>query len=394
MALTLGALLAAWGAASGPADVEWRAVRRAPLVVDVEVTGTLEALQSSFLGPPAVPRQWDFKIELMAPEGETVQAGQPVLGFDSSDLRRRLQEAQAAHQKAVKELEKREIDFQLERNAATLELAEAEGRLRLAGLKVDVPTELVSSRDLEQARLDREGAEREVVYQGERLAALAARERAELPALRQQRDREAGRVAELEQAIAQMTVMAPRAGPVIYVSTGDGQKKKIGDSAWRGESVLQIPDLSQLQAQGEVDEAEAGRVTPGQRVGLALDAFPDDELTGRIVKVKSTVRRRSPRDPAKVVGVEILLDSVDPARARPGMRFRGRVEVERSAPVLLVPAPAVFVTAGQPVVWRRRLMGPERVEIALGRRGAGDYEVTGGLVEGDEVSLVDLGEAP
>ena len=392
-AVVLAAMLAAWGLASGTGAGDWRPVRRGPLVSEVEVTGTLEALNASFLGPPPVNRQWDFKIERMATEGETVEAGQPVLAFDSSDLQRRLQEAQAALDKATKELEKREIDFLLERNAATLALAEAEGRLKVAELKVDVPAELVSSHDLETARLDLENARRDMAYQGERLAALAAQERAEVPALRQRRDRERGRVEELRASIAQMAIVAPRSGPVIYVADWQGNKKKVGDSAWRGESILQIPDLAGMKAQGEVDEAEAGRVAPAQPVRLTLDAFPDDELRGEVEKVKSTVQQRTPEDPAKVVGVEIALAAVDPERARPGMRFRGRVEVERTAPVLLVPAAAVHVTPAGPMVWRRRFLGPERVPVRLGRRGAADYEVLGGLEAGDEVSLVDLEES-
>jgi multidrug resistance efflux pump len=378
-----------WAAVAAPAG-EWRAVRRGELVFEVEVTGVLEAVEADFIGPPPVPRQWDFKIELMATEGETVQAGQPVLGFDASELRRRLQEAQASHEQAVKELEKREIDFQLQRNAATLALTEAEGRARVASLKVDVPGELIAARELEGARLDLRLAEQEVAYQRERLAALAQQERAELAGLRQKRDREAGRIAELEQAIAMMRVLAPRSGPVILVADWEGNKKKVGDSAWRGQSLLQIPDLSAMKAQGEVDEAEAGQLRPGQPVRLVLDAFPDDELEGRVVRVKSTVQRRSPKDPAKVVGVEISLAETDPAKVRPGMRFRGTVEVERSGPALLAPAEAVFPTATGPVAWRRGLLAPERVALRLGRRDGDDVEVLAGLAPADQVSVVPL----
>lgn len=391
-ALAVAGGVAAWAAVGQPA-AEWRGLRRGELVHEVEVTGVLEAVDAAFLGTPPVPRQWDFKIELMATEGETVEAGQPVLAFDASELRRRLQEAQASHEQASKELEKREIDFRLQRNAAALALTEAEGRARVSALKVDVPGELIAARELETARLDLRLAEQEVAYQRERLAALAAQEEAELPALRSRRDREAGRIAELEKAIAMMRVAAPRRGPVILVADWEGKKKKVGDSAWRGEALLQIPDLSAMKAQGEVDEAEAGRLRPGQPVRLVLDAFPDDELTGKVVRVKSTVQRRSPKDPAKIVGLEIALDATDPEKVRPGMRFRGTVEVERSEPVLLAPVAAVFPAAGEVVAWRRGLLGPERVVLRLGRRDADEVEVLAGLAAGDHVSLRPLGEA-
>jgi HlyD family secretion protein len=390
-ALALAVAVAGWAAVGDPGG-EWGTVRRGELVSEVEVTGILEAVQADFLGTPPVPRQWDFKIELMAAEGETVEQGQPVLAFDASELRRRLQEAQASHEQAVKQLEKREIDFRLLRNEATLALTEAEGRARVAALKVDVPGELIAARELAAVKLDLRLAHQEVTYQRERLAALADQEGAELTALRQKRDREAGRIVELEQAIAMMRVLAPRRGPVIVIADWEGKKKKIGDSAWRGESLLQIPDLSAMKAQGEVDEAEAGRLRPGQRVVLILDAFPDDELSGRIVQVKSTVQRRSPDDPAKVVGIEIALDETDSTKVRPGMRFRGTVEVDRNEVVVLAPALAVFPTAGGAVAWRRGFLGPERVAVRLGRRDGDDVEVVEGLAAGDSISLRPLEE--
>ena len=391
--LAVGGVAFAWRAL-GQTGGEWGTVRRGELVSEVEATGLLESVDADFLGPPPVPRQWDFKIELMAPEGETVEAGQPVLAFDSSELQRRLQEAQANHQQAVKQLEKREIDFRLLSNEATLALGEAEGRARVARLKVDVPGDLVAASELAQARLDLQLAEQEVAYQRDRLAAIRDQERAELTALRQKRDREAGRIAELEAAIRMMRVAAPRSGPVIHVADWEGHKKKVGDSAWRGESLLQIPDLERMKAQGEVDEAEAGRVAAGQRVRLWLDAFPDDELAGHVVTVKSTVQRRSPKDPAKVVGLEIALDEADPARVRPGMRFRGEVEVEKSEAVVLVPAAAVFATAEGPIAWRRGLLGVDPVALKLGRHDGDEVEVVAGLEPGDVVSLRNLGSGP
>jgi multidrug resistance efflux pump len=194
-----------------------------------------------------------------------------------------------------------------------------------------------------------------------------------------------------ERDIGQMTIRAERDGTVIYVSDWNDQKKKIGDSCWKGESVIELPDLTRMKALGKVHEADAGRVVEGQRVTLRLDAHPEDEFTGKVASIWRTVERETSRSPKKVVRLEVELDETDPRRMRPGMRFRGRIEVGRVASALVVDADAVFLEEDGPVVYRRTLMGQEAVPVVLGRRNDARVEVLDGLEEGDDVSLIDPG---
>ncbi len=90
-------------------------VVRGDLSLGVEVTGTLQAVESSFLSPPPIPRVWQFRIVQMAAEGDEVEAGTPVLTFDSSDLEQKLLKLKAEMATAEKEIEKAEKDFEVER---------------------------------------------------------------------------------------------------------------------------------------------------------------------------------------------------------------------------------------------------------------------------------------
>ncbi len=92
-----------------------------------------------------------------------------------------------------------------------------------------------------------------------------------------------------------MTIPAPRAGTVLYVPNWNGDKKKVGDSCWFGEKVLEVPDLARLGVQGEVDEADAGLVREGAAVSLRLDAHPDTEVRGKVRTMQRTVQRASRR---------------------------------------------------------------------------------------------------
>ena len=379
------------GASAG--EEEWAEVHREDLVVGVEVAGTLTAVDSAALGPPQISDMWNYKISFMAPEGIVARPGQPVLGFDTSELESKLQETMAERDSAEKELEKRLTNQQISRGEDEMRLAEAKAKQRKATLKVDVPPELVASKELAATRADLDLANREVTYLEKRIKLQQAEAEAEVGALRDKRDRAAARVREGEDAIHRMTVTAPRGGTVIYASDPrrEREKKKVGDSAWRGEKVIEIPDLRQLAGDGQVDEADAGRVTAGQKVTFRLDAHPDVIYTGSVRSVHGAVQARSQNDPVKVVGLDIALDQTDPQRMRPGMRFFGTVEIERAPHTLVVPAETVFNRTGGPVVYRRTGWGFTAVHPELGRRNARWVEIRSGLSAGDRVARRDVG---
>lgn len=391
VAALLAGLWAFGGSRSAAAEEEWARVERQDLLVGVQVTGTLSAVQSVELGPPQVPNVWDFKIAFMAPEGMEVREGQPVLGFDTSDLENTLLEKMAERDSAQKELEKKQAELESLRGEDELRLAEARAKARRAGLKVDVPSDLVAAKELAEARADLDLARREVSYLENRLGLRVREAEAEIAALRNKRDRAAARVREAEAAIQRMTVLAPRAGTVVYRSNPrhEQEKKKVGDSAWRGEKIVEIPDLRSMQAQGEVDEADAGRVAVGQPVTLRLDAHPDVIYTGRVRALQGAVQERSQGNPVKVVGLDLTLDRTDPQRMRPGMRFLGTIELDRVPRALVVPAAAVFNRPEGPVVYRRTRWGIEEVRPQLGRRNDRWVEIVSGISEGDEIAVLD-----
>ncbi len=392
LAFLAGLWLVAGRASATAASGGWAEVRREDLVIGAPVAGTLASVQSLRVGPPQVQEVWDYKIAFMAPEGMQVRAGEPVLGFDTSELERELLDKMAERDSAQKELEKRQTNLEISRRDAALQLAEAEARERKARLKVDVPPDLVASKELAQSREELALATREVAYLKHKVRLQKLQADSEMASLVNRRDRAAARVREMEGAIRRMMVTAPRDGTVVYLDTGQGEKKKVGDSAWRGQSVLEIPDLRTLRAEGEIDEADAGRVALGQRVTVRLDAHPDDVFTGRVRSIGGAVRNKSEFNPLKVVKLEIDLDRTDPQRMRPGMRFTGTVEIERLAKALVVPAETVFTRPDGPVVYRREGWGTEEVRPVLGRRNERLVEIRQGLSPGDKVSQRDLAE--
>lgn len=365
---------------------EWVRATRGDLVTGFEVTGTLASVASDSLGPPPLPEVWDFKIARIAREGTEVRKGEPVLSFDTTELQRKLEEKSAEADQARKQIEKERNDLALRTKDERLKLAEAEARLRKTSLKLEAPPDIVVINERKAAEIDHGVATREAKAIRTRLSALERAAAARINLL-ESRQREAEAVvARTSSAIAQMTARAPRDGTVVYVTNRRGEKRKEGDSVWKTDRVVEIPDLTKMKAEGEVDEVDAGRVTIGQRVVLRLDAHPDDELHGTIVSAGRTVqRKRGTEDPVKILRVEIALDRTDPEKMRPGMRFQGLIELGRAKNAVLVPREAVFLAAGGPRVHRRGTFSVEEVPLKLGRENDRFVEVLEGLAAGDRV---------
>ena len=252
---------------------EWVNVRRGDLVSGVGVTGTLVAADSESLGPPQLERVWDFKISMLAPEGADVKKGQPVLAFDTTELQRRLDENKAVADQAKEQIAKTRADVAVHAQDDQLELAEAEANLRKTAMKLDAPPDILGMKERKEAELDHELAEHQLVAIKARMKSVRTAAEAQVRLLESKQRRADILVASTQYAIRAMTILAPRDGTVVYVTDFRGEKKKVGDSVWRMIRVLQIPDLRRMKANGEVDEADAGRVAVGQRVTLRLDSL-------------------------------------------------------------------------------------------------------------------------
>lgn len=117
------------------------------------------------------------------------------------------------------------------------------------------------------------------------------------------------RLARAEAMLAKYEIRAPFAG---VVTSKDAQPGEIvSPSAAGGGStrtgICTIVDMSSLEIEVEVSESFISRVSPGQSVIAALDAYPDMEIPARVVAIIPTANR----DKA-TVKVRIAIESRDP----------------------------------------------------------------------------------
>jgi multidrug resistance efflux pump len=258
---------------------------------------------------------------------------------------------------------------------------------------MEAPADILGINDRKKEEIEFAIAKREAVAIRARLNSLESAARARISLLESKLSQASDVVTRTSDAIRQMNVMSPRDGTVIYTTNWRGEKKKIGDSVWKAERVVEIPDLTKMKAEGEVDEVDAGRVAVGQRVTLRLDAHPDEEFQGTIISAGRTVqRKKGTQDPLKVLRVEVKLDRTDPAKMRPGMRFQGTVELGRVKSAVLVPREAIQVGAEGPIVQVRGPFAVDTIKVQLGPENDKFVQVVKGINSGDRVLVAKSGE--
>ena len=103
-------------------------------------------------------------------------------------------------------------------------------------------------------------------------------------------------------------------------------------------------DLKQMELQVDVDEADVGKVQPGQTATFTVDAYPDKAFPARISQV-----RYGAQTVDGVVTYKTVL-TVDNSKLllRPGMTATAVIIVERKDNVLLVPSAALRFVPLQP----------------------------------------------
>ena len=112
-------------------------------------------------------------------------------------------------------------------------------------------------------------------------------------------------------------------------------------------------DLTKLQVSANIDEADIGRIRPGQRATFRVDAYPTDTFEGTVAQV-----RLQPVVVQNVTTYATIIDAPNSdLKLRPGMTATLRVEVSQKTDVLRVPSAAlrfrpsadVFAALNQPV---------------------------------------------
>ena len=184
-----------------------------------------------------------------------------------------------------------------------------------------------------------------------------------------------------------LEVRAPHAGLLTLVRDWRGNPPQIGAEMWRGQKIAEIPDLSTLQAEVFVLEADAGGLEAGQAAEVVIEAHPELRHPASVVRVDAVAKPRIPGSPVQYFGVTLEFERTDGSTMKPGQRVRATLLLEERHEALVVPCQAVHQEAGELYVYVRQRAGFVRRTVTIASSSMGLMVIGDGLAEGDVIAL-------
>ncbi|MBL1214367.1 MAG: efflux RND transporter periplasmic adaptor subunit [Ignavibacteriae bacterium] len=290
----------------------------------VTATGTLEATNTVVVGT-----QVSGVIEkLYVDFNSKVKKGQLIAELDKSTLQSNLENAEADLSNAEAELEYQKSNF--ERNKKLFE------------------KQMISESDFDLSK-----------YNYKRSEATLKSAKANLNRAKQN--------------LGYTNIYAPIDGIVMNRAVEEGQT--VTASMSTPELFTIANDLTEMQVEADVDEADIGMVTEGQRVEFSVDAFPDETFSGKITQV-----RLQPKEASNVITYTVIVTVANPdLKLKPGMTASITDYVQEVNDVLVLAGKAIrFSPARETMMdYFSSLPENERPQPRAGQRPENKEDVSG-----------------
>ena len=267
------------------------------------------------------------------------------------------------------------VDPRIPRNAvaqAQADLEVAQARLTNANSQKRRADELFKSQSIteqehEQALLDYANANAEVI-----------RARVALETMRDQLD--------------DTNVRAPISGTIIEKQVERGQViSSPTNDVGGGTVLLKMADLNLVQVRTLVDETDIGKIQPGQRATVTVDAFPNRPFQGTVLKIEPQALTEQN---VTMFPVLVRIDNKE-GLLRPGMNSEVEVHVGRRDDVLAVPNAALRTQRDVGSAAQVLGLSPEAVQqqLAAGRSDSGAAGQRGSVSAGQQSQNSDTSTA-
>jgi HlyD family secretion protein len=142
--------------------------------------------------------------------------------------------------------------------------------------------------------------------------------------------------------LSKTTIYAPMAGTVSALN------KELGEialgSQFQKDVILVIGDLTQMEAQVNVDENDVGSIALGQNAEIQVDALPDRTLHGVVSEISNSANTSGNGTTEQKTEFAIKIAITDPPKElRPGMTASAEVITKTEDKALSVPIQSVAV---------------------------------------------------
>jgi RND family efflux transporter MFP subunit len=209
-------------------------------------------------------------------------------------------------------------------------------------------------------------------------------------------------LARVEQAYAQQerkfrlsVVLAPRAGLVVYATTGDEENRKkigVGMTPLEGMDLIYLPDVSSMLVDIQASEVDLAKLKVGLSAEVRLDAYPEAVFKGEIKTIADLAKRKLNLQTGRASGAKIFDVTVrvldGDVRLKPGLTATLDIMVNEYDNALHIPVEGVFFDGQKkPFVYVKQRGKITPRNIVIGESNDRYVVIKEGLQEGEEILL-------
>lgn len=315
---------------------------RGDIVDTVGASGTLQAVTTVQVGSQVSGNiQW-----LGADFNAIVKKDQVIARLDPSLFQAQIEQSRANVNQARANLSKAQSD--LER--VKVQLLDAQQKYTRA--KELAARQLVPQSDLDSAKIAVDSAQATL---GSQQATVVQTEAAVAQAQ--------ASVNQNQVNLDHTIIKAPIDGIVTQRSVDVGQT--VAASMQAPTLFIIAADLTKMQVSANIDEADVGRIRPGQHVTFRVDAYPTDQFEGTVTQI-----RLQPVVVSNVTSYGTIIAVPNPElKLKPGMTTSLKVEVAHHSGVLRVPNAAIRFRPTADLFAALNQPAPPEAQFAGGRGG-------------------------
>jgi multidrug efflux pump subunit AcrA (membrane-fusion protein) len=189
-----------------------------------------------------------------------------------------------------------------------------------------------------------------------------------------------------QSALAQLEVLAPYDGMLVYEKNWRGDKASIGQTVFPGSTIAKIPNLKKMQAKLYVLDKNAIDLKVGQKVNLTLDAYPDENLKGEVLTVSGFSRTVKRGNPTKYFELLVSIDKQS-SSLQPGAKVSATVSVTDTQTKIVIPLQAIFNEKSENYVYIKDGRNFTRRPVKTADKNLYFVEIIEGLAVGDAIAL-------
>jgi HlyD family secretion protein len=380
------AIFAAFACSSG--DESAKKVKQGDFYQTFTETGELASVKTRSFVMPLFGRYWyQLKIVGLLEHGSVVQAGDSILQFDPSEIKKYIVGTETEFENQKVSLEKLKVELDNRKSDLLSDLKNQQASFNLKKLELEQfrfeseKTRKIKQLEFKQAEILLEKSKKRIDLNN----TIAENE---LMIQKSWVSRQEKELKNAHKVLAQLTIRTPISG-IFQVGSKfwSGEKIRIGESVYFGTCLGSVPDLTWMKVNSTINETDIFKVKPGLKVNVRLDALPSVVFKGEVSSI-SKLCHPFENSKRKVFDVEIKMLESD-QRLKPGMTVSCEYICNKFDNALYVSNDCLLTEGKRHYVFLKKGSRDSKVEVAVRAQNNNHSMVEGNIEKGQQLVVVD-----